>query len=156
MHQTALGCFACASGAVCRGVKRRRRRLLGARAGREPGERRSGRAEQVVEGGEDARRPDDGARDIRRAEPFDEALVRDAVARGVVARRRVHADVDEAFAAGRIFVMEPKHKSRLVAAFRDAIAHRTIHVLDIPDVYGYMDDELVEHLRTSVAAILDL
>jgi predicted protein tyrosine phosphatase len=70
------------------------------------------------------------------------------------ARHRV--SVRDVAWADVIFVMEPKHKSRLVAAFRDTIAHRTIHVLDIPDVYGYMDDELVEHLRTSVGAILEL
>lgn len=55
-----------------------------------------------------------------------------------------------------IFVMEEKHKSRLLAEHRDVIAGKPIHVLDIPDDYRYMDPELVTQLQTSVAAILDL
>ena len=45
-----------------------------------------------------------------------------------------------------IFVMEPKHKQRLMAE----------HVLDIPDDYRYMDPELVELVCASVSALLDL
>ena len=55
-----------------------------------------------------------------------------------------------------IIVMEDKHKSRLVAAHRNALADTPIHVLDIPDEYKYMDPELVEQLREAVASILDL
>ncbi len=53
-----------------------------------------------------------------------------------------------------IFAMEEKHKSRLRADFRDAIDGKTVHVLDIPDDYHYMDPELVELLQTSVGEIL--
>jgi predicted protein tyrosine phosphatase len=45
---------------------------------------------------------------------------------------------------------------RLLAEFTIAIANKPIHVLDIPDDYEFMDPELVEQLRDSVAAILDL
>jgi predicted protein tyrosine phosphatase len=55
-----------------------------------------------------------------------------------------------------IFVMEEKHKSRLVAEFTDLIKNKTIHVLDIPDEYKYMDPELVEQLEQSVGALLEL
>lgn len=58
--------------------------------------------------------------------------------------------------AEAIFVMEEKHKARLVAEYRRVIGHTPIHVLDIPDDYQYMDPELIELLRTSVAAILGL
>jgi len=38
--------------------------------------------------------------------------------------------------------------------FRDELADRPIHVLDIPDEYGFMDPELVELLETSVRSAL--
>ena len=53
-----------------------------------------------------------------------------------------------------IFVMEETHKSRLVAEFSRLFDGKTIHVLDIPDEYKYMDAELVEQLEQSVAVIL--
>jgi predicted protein tyrosine phosphatase len=52
--------------------------------------------------------------------------------------------------------MEAKHKSRLQAEFARLVANKPIHVLDIPDDYQKMDPELVELLKTSVAAILGL
>lgn len=55
-----------------------------------------------------------------------------------------------------IFAMEEKHKSRLLAEYRSVVADKTIHVLDIPDDYRYMDPELVEQLQTSVGDILDI
>ena len=53
-----------------------------------------------------------------------------------------------------IFVMESKHQNRLKAQFTRMLAHKIIHVLDIPDEYGYMDPELVEELQVSVKEIL--
>jgi len=55
-----------------------------------------------------------------------------------------------------IFVMEEKHKSRLMAAFRSQLTHKTIHVLDIEDDYQYMQPELVEQLTQAVGALLHL
>ena len=55
-----------------------------------------------------------------------------------------------------IFVMEEKHKSRLVTEYRRLLESKPIHVLDIPDDYKYMDAELVELLRESVGSILEL
>jgi predicted protein tyrosine phosphatase len=70
------------------------------------------------------------------------------------ARRKVSED--DVRWAEVIFVMEEKHKSRLVSEFRRLIENKTIHVLDIPDEYKYMDPELVEQLEQSVGALLDL
>ena len=53
-----------------------------------------------------------------------------------------------------IFVMEEKHKSRLVAEFTSLIKNKPVHVLDIPDEYKYMDLELVEQLEEAVGALL--
>ena len=58
--------------------------------------------------------------------------------------------------ADLILVMEEKHKSRLVAAFRAAMAGKRVHVLDIPDDYRYMAPELVELLDEPVAQLLGL
>lgn len=55
-----------------------------------------------------------------------------------------------------IFVMEDKHKSRLLAEYRQILEDKPIHVLDIPDKYRYMDAELVDLLRQSVGEILEL
>jgi len=53
-----------------------------------------------------------------------------------------------------IFVMEKKHKNRLVSKFTRLLDHKPVHVLDIPDEYKYMDPELMEDLETKVEAIL--
>nr|WP_310317363.1 phosphotyrosine protein phosphatase [Hydrogenophaga palleronii] len=70
------------------------------------------------------------------------------------ARHRV--SVNDLHWAQVIFVMEEKHKSRLLAEYRRVIENKTIHVLDIPDDYKYMAPELVDLLRDSVGAILRL
>jgi predicted protein tyrosine phosphatase len=70
------------------------------------------------------------------------------------ARRKVsEADIEW---ADVIFVMEDKHKSRILSDFRTAAAHKSLYVLDIPDEYKYMDPDLVEQLQVSVSAILGL
>ena len=70
------------------------------------------------------------------------------------ARRKV--SVEDIRWADVIFVMEEKHRSRLLAEFTTTVEHKPVHVLDIPDEYKYMDPELVEQLRRSVGALLGL
>ena len=53
-----------------------------------------------------------------------------------------------------IFVMEEKHKNRLKAEFIKLVKYKDIQVLDIPDEYQYMDEELVDILGQSVSAYL--
>ena len=53
-----------------------------------------------------------------------------------------------------ICVMESKHKNRLLAMFPRAAVESKIFVLEIPDDYQYMDEELVELLEASVGALL--
>jgi len=55
-----------------------------------------------------------------------------------------------------VFVMEEKHKSRLVAQYMRILENKPIYVLDIPDEYKYMDAELVALIENSVGAILGL
>ena len=72
----------------------------------------------------------------------------------VGAKRKVSAD--DVRWADVIFVMEEKHKSRLLAAFPRSMLGKPIHVLDIPDAYAYMDPELVELLEAAVGAVLGI
>jgi predicted protein tyrosine phosphatase len=53
-----------------------------------------------------------------------------------------------------IFVMEQKHKCRLKAEFTQMLEHKPLHVLDIPDEYQFMDEELVQELELSVGALI--
>jgi predicted protein tyrosine phosphatase len=57
--------------------------------------------------------------------------------------------------ADLVLVMEQKHRSRLLADFPDRTKFLTIHVLDIPDDYGYMDAELVQLLRIAVEHLIE-
>jgi len=56
--------------------------------------------------------------------------------------------------ADQILVMEEKHKARIIAEFRAVTQYKTIHVLDIPDDYKFMDPELVKILKESVPPLL--
>nr|WP_247682474.1 phosphotyrosine protein phosphatase [Pseudoalteromonas sp. MMG013] len=56
--------------------------------------------------------------------------------------------------ANIIFVMEKKHKNRLLAQFTRHIAHKEIHILDIPDEYQYLDNTLVNMMKSSVSHYL--
>jgi len=55
-----------------------------------------------------------------------------------------------------IFVMEEKHKCRLKAQFTRLLTHKNIQVLDIPDEYQYMDNELVEIMEQTVGSYLGI
>lgn len=58
--------------------------------------------------------------------------------------------------ADHIFVMEKKHRNRLKAQFARLTKYKKIHVLNIPDEYQFMDLELVETLKVTVADVLGL
>jgi predicted protein tyrosine phosphatase len=75
---------------------------------------------------------------------------------GTSPNARRHVSVDDLRWAHTIFVMESKHRSRLLAEFSRVIANKPIHVLDIPDDYRYMDPELVELVRDSVSSVLGM
>lgn len=49
-----------------------------------------------------------------------------------------------------IFVMENKHKTRIQKSFRAALQDQEVVVLDIPDIYPYMDEELIQILEASL------
>jgi len=49
-----------------------------------------------------------------------------------------------------IFVMEPAHKKKLAARFRDSLGHARVVCLNIPDRYHEMDPALIELLERRV------
>ena len=57
--------------------------------------------------------------------------------------------------ADYIFVMEKKHKQRIMEKFDSALEQKTIIVLDIPDEYQFMDQELIDDIKSSVAPYLN-
>lgn len=57
--------------------------------------------------------------------------------------------------ADLIFAMEKKHKQRLIENFPLLTADKQIILLDIPDEYQYMDNELIDIIKTSVSSYLD-
>jgi predicted protein tyrosine phosphatase len=57
--------------------------------------------------------------------------------------------------ADLIFVMEKKHKDRILEKFKAELDHHPIIILEIPDEYKFMDVELVEDIKTKVDAYLE-
>jgi predicted protein tyrosine phosphatase len=57
--------------------------------------------------------------------------------------------------ADLIFVMEKKHRQRLLEKFADEMADKEVVVLDIEDNYQFMDLELIDMLTASVDPYLD-
>lgn len=53
-----------------------------------------------------------------------------------------------------IFVMERKHKQRIQQKFPNLVNEKEIMVLDIPDEYRFMDEELITLLKTVVLPYL--
>lgn len=58
------------------------------------------------------------------------------------------------FCADIVFVMEKKHRQRIQQKFPYLVNEKEIIVLDIPDEYQFMDDELVLSLKTAVLPYL--
>jgi len=73
---------------------------------------------------------------------------------GTSPNARHTVSIDDIAWADKIFVMEQKHKSRLLAQFPRALQYKEMIVLDILDDYRYMDEELIEILKVSVVPYL--
>lgn len=53
-----------------------------------------------------------------------------------------------------IFVMEEKHQKFIKQHFQAYLTQQNIIVLDIPDEYGYMEQDLIDILMTAVPPYL--
>ncbi len=49
-----------------------------------------------------------------------------------------------------ILVMEKSHKNKIYKQFREHLKNKKVGVLDIPDIYGYMEPILVQLLEKKV------
>jgi predicted protein tyrosine phosphatase len=56
--------------------------------------------------------------------------------------------------ADLIFVMEKKHKQRITERFPEEVYGKEMITLNIPDDYQYMDEELIEEIRSKVEGYL--
>ena len=54
-----------------------------------------------------------------------------------------------------IFVMEQKHRNRILADFPDSTRHKSIHVLDIRDEFQFMDPEPIELVQVACDPLID-
>lgn len=68
------------------------------------------------------------------------------------ARRRLNESMVKN--ADIIFLMEQKHKARLLQNFETIATGKQLVVLDIPDEYEYMDEELADMLTDMVSVYL--
>lgn len=75
---------------------------------------------------------------------------------GTSPNARHTVSVDDIRWADVVLVMEEKHKSRLTSEFTRLLDGKSVHVLDIPDDYKFMDKELIEMLEQSVPSILGI
>lgn len=58
--------------------------------------------------------------------------------------------------ADLVFVMEQKYLDRLNQRFPNEISTTEVVVLDIPDEYQYMNDDLIEVMKESTKPFVDL
>jgi len=56
--------------------------------------------------------------------------------------------------ADAILVMEDKHRQRILADFPGESKFKPMHVLDIPDDYQLMDDELIDLIKSAAEPII--
>jgi predicted protein tyrosine phosphatase len=58
--------------------------------------------------------------------------------------------------ADLIFVMEKKHNRRITEKFRSLMVNKRVICLDIPDDYTYMDEDLIEILKSRVSEYIEV
>ena len=73
---------------------------------------------------------------------------------GLSSDAAVELSLDQVEWADIIFVMERRHKAKLVQRFGRHLGDRRVVCLDIPDKYGFMDEDLVSRLERSVGPLL--
>jgi predicted protein tyrosine phosphatase len=73
---------------------------------------------------------------------------------GTETAARVQVSAKHIVWAEIILVMEHRHARRLREMFGEALTGKTIHCLDVPDDFEYMDPELVELLHQRLTEVL--
>ncbi|NBC69558.1 protein tyrosine phosphatase [Paenibacillus sacheonensis] len=86
-------------------------------------------------------------------EPYSGLQVRSA---GTEEGARIKVNAGHIGWAEMIFVMEKKHEQRLHEKFRQEIIGKRLIRLDIPDDYGFMNEELIDILKSRVSDYIEL
>ena len=73
---------------------------------------------------------------------------------GTSHRAKKRVKPDDLKWADVICVMEQKHAKRLLSQFPGELKYKEMHILDIPDLYKFMDPELVEEITGAVDPLL--
>ncbi|TCC94122.1 protein tyrosine phosphatase [Pedobacter frigiditerrae] len=73
---------------------------------------------------------------------------------GTAASARIKINAKMINWADLIFVMEKRHKQILNESFSAALEEKEMIILDIPDDYQYMDEELIIEIETKVSPYL--
>jgi predicted protein tyrosine phosphatase len=74
---------------------------------------------------------------------------------GTSRNARIKLNESRLIQADLVFVMEEKHLQIIEQKFRSKLFGDKIIVLDIPDNYKYMDEELILMLKTSVSGFVE-
>jgi predicted protein tyrosine phosphatase len=75
---------------------------------------------------------------------------------GTEDRARIKVNIGHIGWADMIFVMEKKHHRRLREKFGDSLNNKTIICLDISDDYQFMDEELIQILKSRVSEFIEV
>ena len=73
---------------------------------------------------------------------------------GLSSDAEVELSPDQVEWADIIFVMERRHEAKLAQRFGRRVGNKRVVCLDIPDKYGFMDQELITRLEKTVAPVL--
>ncbi len=74
----------------------------------------------------------------------------EAIGAGTNASAETPVTVDLIEWADVILVMDKSHKNKISKQFREHLKNKKVGVLDIPDIYGYMEPILVQLLEKKV------
>ncbi len=74
----------------------------------------------------------------------------EAIGAGTNASAETPVTVDLIEWADVILVMDKSHKNKISKRFREHLKNKKVGVLDIPDIYGYMEPILVQLLEKKV------
>lgn len=69
---------------------------------------------------------------------------------------RIKVNIGHIGCADLIFVMEKKHHRRIKEKLRNLINNKTVICLDITDEYKFMDEELIEILKSRVSVNIEV
>lgn len=75
---------------------------------------------------------------------------------GTASSARIRVNAGHIRWADVILTMEPRHTQQLRERFPAELRGKSIVCLDIPDVYDFMDPDLVEAIRSSLTALTEI